>query len=167
MNGSRSIMAVAGVLCGLCLAFIATPADAADTIGLGNSAPSASAAGSAQSSTDDAAGVPLNTITCTGQIDNPHKSSHVPGTVNVEASVHCTAPVFSLNMQTGLYRNGILVGSYSNGNTGSSVLAGAFATPCVKGTYIGAAAINVVFPPGYIPPAGGFIVESPPVAISC
>ena len=166
MKRFRSLSVAATFLCGLLFVFI-SPANAAGGVSLGNVAPAAGATGSVHSAAGGTGIHPLDIITCTGKIDNPHKSSHVPGTVNVEASVTCTAPVSALSMQTGLYRNGILVGSYSNGNTGSPVLAGAFATPCVKGTYIGAAAVNVIFPPGYLPPAGGFVVESPPVVIAC
>jgi pectate lyase len=164
------MLAAATILSGLLFALATGPANAdTTTVTLGSSAPTAaSATSSVIGSTGGSGTNPLNVITCTGQIDNPHKSTHFPGTINVEDSIRCTAPVAQLSIETGEYRNGILVPNPKfTSNTGQSVLAGAFATPCVTGVYIGAAAMNVIFPPGYFPPFGGFIVESPPVPIKC
>ncbi len=170
MKRSRSRLTAATILSGLLFALATGPANAdTGTVTLGSTAPStaASAGASISGSAGGSGANPLNTITCTGTIDNPHKSTHVPGTINVEDSIRCTAPVTQLSIQTGEYRNGFLVGSVPTHNNGQSVLAGAYAIPCVSGVYIGAAAMNVIFPPGYFPPFGGFIVESPPIPIKC
>lgn len=110
---------------------------------------------------------PAATITCTIQVNYPHKSTHVPGTVNVTATLRCTAPVSSLSMVVGLYRNGSLVSSNRFSNAGSAFLAGNSATPCVSATYVGAARGGIVFPPGFSPPSGTVYAQSPAIAIRC
>lgn len=115
---------------------------------------------------------PLNaaaqtTITCTLQIDNPHSSSHVPGTVNVVARWTCTAPVTSLEISVQLFLNGVEVASGANDNAGQAFLQANAATTCVPGEYSGTASGTVVFPPGFEPPSGGGSVASPTVLITC
>lgn len=110
---------------------------------------------------------PAATITCTLQVNYPHKSTHVPGMVNVTATLRCTAPVSSLSMVVGLYRNGSLVSSNRVSNAGSAFLAGNSATPCVSATYVGAARGGIVFPPGFSPPSGTVYAQSPAIGIRC
>lgn len=44
---------------------------------------------------------------CPGR-DNPHKSTHVPGTINVIVNVTCTEPVTQITIRGGFYYNGAL-----------------------------------------------------------
>lgn len=113
--------------------------------------------------------VPAQTIVCTITAHFPHKSSHVPGTVNSEAQIVCTAPVAFLALTMGLLRNGTPVpgAPVTNSNAGQASLRNNFATPCVTGTYVNAATGFVQFPPGYVPPGGSVIHSSPPVPITC
>jgi hypothetical protein len=111
---------------------------------------------------------PDQTITCTLQVQNPHNSSHVKGTVNVVATIGCTAPVSGLAIAVGLYRNGTLVSTGSNSNVGSASIQANAAIACTTATYTGAADGAVIFPPGYEPPEGEFpLVYSPSIPISC
>jgi hypothetical protein len=104
-------------------------------------------------------------ITCFTNIDDPHQSSHVVGTVNVVGRVQCVfdptdlpAPVTSLSLRLQL-----LYGPYPNGtvrsegdffNEEQASLSGNTATPCVPGYYYPWAYVTVVFPPNYEPPVG-------------
>jgi hypothetical protein len=91
-------------------------------------------------------------ITCTPNVQNPHKSTHVPGTVNVVVTIACTSPVSELHVNAALYRNGALVAQ-----SGYRVFYGtAFgsnnaAEPCHTATYTGWGGFGVLFPPGYVP----------------
>lgn len=109
-----------------------------------------------------------STITCTAQIQYPHNSSHVPGTVNVVATVSCDAPVTSINMTVNLYYNAVQVASQSFSTAGSAFLQGnAAQDPCLPGAYQGTASGTIVFPPGYVPSPQSFDIASPVVPISC
>jgi hypothetical protein len=107
-------------------------------------------------------------IVCTINVQFPHKSSHVPGTVNEVATVTCTSPVSELALNVGMYFNGVLKVSLPFDNAGSAFIQGNVATPCVSGTYVGTADAAVLFPPGYEPPEG-FIPQnySAPQVIKC
>ena len=96
-----------------------------------------------------------SSITCTISIDNPHKSTHVPTTVNVvshwnlrcdraEANTRHQAVPRSATSRFGTFR-GERVPSVLNGNAAAS---------CVNGQYLGEATGTVVFPLGYNPPSG-------------
>src|SRR4051794_21715336 len=52
---------------------------------------------------DGAAGLALAAAGCYGQTDQPHPSTHVPGTVNVQARTVC--PGFAVYVSTALYRD--------------------------------------------------------------
>jgi hypothetical protein len=109
-----------------------------------------------------------DTITCTPNVQNPHNSTHVPGTVNVVATFSCTAPVTELNVDAALYRNGVLVAeSGYNSVTGSSYAQNNAAEPCNNATYQGWGGFYVIFPPGYEPPAGSTSGFGNPAAITC
>jgi hypothetical protein len=107
-----------------------------------------------------------STITCTLSIDNPHKSTHVPTTVNVVAHWVCTAPVSSLSMTVRLFRGSTQVGQGSSSNSGQATLNGNAAANCVNGSYHGTATGTVVFPPGYTPSSSTLNVVSNTVSIT-
>lgn len=87
-----------------------------------------------------------DSIVCELQINNAHKSTHVPGTINITATWSCTAPVSSLAIAITLYRNDIYVSEGSNSNSGSSSLQANAYNGCDTGSYQGVAIGNVTFP---------------------
>ena len=107
------------------------------------------------------------TITCTIVVHNPHKSSHVPGVVNVISRTQCTAPVPSIDGIVGLYRNGARASVHAGANRGVAALQLSTAAPCVSGNYQGAAIADIIFPPGFVPPGGRIGNRSPIVGIAC
>lgn len=95
------------------------------------------------------------TITCTPNVQNPHASSHVPGTMNVVATLNCDAIVpwmcvrvalWSDNNQTYVADSTCIV--YQGEAWG---YANAATTWCANGWYIGWGYFDVIFPPNYIP----------------
>lgn len=92
---------------------------------------------------------------CPGR-DNPHKSTHVPGTINVIVNVTCTEPVTQITIRGGFYYNGALtyVGP-SKSFSGKATASTNAAVPCKSGYYQGYISYSVKFPPGYEPPTGG------------
>ena len=85
----------------------------------------------------------------------PHKSTHVPGTVNVVTVVTCTAPVPQINIRAALYRNGILVKDSGQKAVYNSPSAqNNAAVTCSNGSYQGWGSFGVLFPPGYVPQTG-------------
>ena len=105
-------------------------------------------------------------ITCTLTVHNPHKSSHVPGTIEVTSQVQCTAPVAKIVQKLGLYRTH-LVGWNSDSNTGVAVHKIKTTAPCLNGSYDALGLATVYFPPGYNPPSGSLGAWSPAVSIVC
>ena len=106
-------------------------------------------------------------ITCEIQAQNPHNSTHVPGTVNVVGTTRCDHPVASILMRIVLYKNGTPVASGISGRVvGASAQVNA-ATPCSPGVYTGLVAFWIVFPPLYFPPSGVGLVRSSSVSITC
>jgi hypothetical protein len=108
------------------------------------------------------------TIVCTPNVQNPHNSSHVKGTVNVVVTLKCTSAVSSISIRAALYRNGHLVaqsGVRTVRNTSSAQNNAAKA--CQSGTYVGWMAYVVVFPPGYVPPTGSSSGFGRSVKITC
>lgn len=109
-----------------------------------------------------------NVITCTGQAQYPHKSSHVPGTVNVVATVSCTAAVTSIGIRAALYRNGALVkDSGAKYVYGTSFAQNNAAETCHNATYQGWMSFTVTFPPGYSPATGAGSDWGSSVSITC
>ena len=92
-----------------------------------------------------------SSITCTISIDNPHKSTHVPTTVNVVSHWNCDAIVQKLTLDTKLYRGVQQVGSGHSEGTGTFVLNGNAAASCVNGQYLGEATGTSRIPPGLQP----------------
>jgi hypothetical protein len=114
-----------------------------------------------------APGAPLGIAGCTFQVDRPHKSTHFPGTVNVIAWIQCNHPVDKIEMTLGLALNGVELKSVNFANSGSTYLQGNVAVPCVSGTYNGAAAAAITFPPGSFPRIGNGNAGSGNVDITC
>ncbi|MEO7593986.1 MAG: hypothetical protein ABI134_22415 [Byssovorax sp.] len=114
-----------------------------------------------------APGAPIVIAGCHFQVDRPHKSTHVPGTVNVVARVQCNRPVDKIEMMLGLALNGVELKSSTFANSGSAYLQGNVAVPCVSGTYNGAAAATITFPPGTFPRIGNGNAGSGNVDITC
>lgn len=110
---------------------------------------------------------PADIITCTVNVQNPHNSSHVHGTVNTISTILCTGAMSELAQYVGLYYNNVLVGEKYNSNSGSASLTGNFATPCKSGTYIGASSWLEVAPAGYYPPYSEGVAYSNVVKIVC
>lgn len=101
-------------------------------------------------------------ITGTPNVQNPHKSFHVPGTVNVVVTVACTAPVTQIRITAGLYRDGVLVALSPSTPFSSTNLAQAnAATYCQDGTYQGWMDYGVTWPPGLTRPARAMARPSP------
>jgi hypothetical protein len=113
---------------------------------------------------------PDTTITCTLAVQNPHNSTHVPGTVNVVSTIKCTSAVSYLDMNVGLYLEGVHVASGSNDASDTASLQANAATNCVSGSWSGGATGAVTYPAGYTPSTsdfGGTEVFSPSVDITC
>ncbi len=112
-------------------------------------------------------GAPLGIAGCNFQVDRPHKSTHFPGTANVIAWIQCNHPVDRIEMTLGLAFNGVESKNVTFDNSGSTYLKGNVAVPCVSGTYNGAAAAAITFPPGSFPRIGNGNAGSGNVDITC
>jgi len=108
----------------------------------------------------------LSTIVCTFSIDNPHKSTHDPATVNVVA--HLTCPIFmdSLSINVKLYRGVVQAASQSCTKVVTTFVNCNAASNCVNAQYYGWAKGIATAPPGYTPPSQTGYVQSPVVTIS-
>lgn len=107
-------------------------------------------------------------ITCNPNVQHPHKSTHVPGTVNVVVTVTCTAPVTEIRITAGLYRDGSLISqSPITPFSFTSFAQANAATSCQDGTYQGWMDYDVTWPPDYeevAPPGPGYGAA---VSITC
>jgi len=111
---------------------------------------------------------PGYTIVCDVSVDDPHNSSHVPGTVNVVASVSCPGPIENITLQAHLLQPP--PGSTINGRTVygiQNISANAANTSCINGTYQGHATGSLTFPPGYSPHTESINVYGISKAITC
>lgn len=106
-------------------------------------------------------------ITCNAVSDYPHKSTHVPGTVNVIGRGVCDYPVGAIDVVTGLFRGYTVVGTGSRYQTNVASLSASAATPCVSGSYIGVADVIFYAPPGYSPAYLHLVNQSIPISITC
>jgi hypothetical protein len=104
---------------------------------------------------------------CKLSVDNPHLSTHAPGTVNVVAAITCNGAVSALALTVGLARDGLELNRSSFTNAHGPILKGNVAAPCVSGTYQGAAEGTVTFPPGSIPQTSNVQASSVQVRIDC
>lgn len=66
-------------------------------------APLVQTASTGKANETDQALIP-NPYGCVGTTNNPHRSSHVPGTVNVIAHTYCSVAVPEIHVQTTLFR---------------------------------------------------------------
>jgi len=104
---------------------------------------------------------------CQFSVDRPHKSTHVPGTVNVIAWVRCiNTPAESIEITLGLARNGVELTRTTRTGSGTYFEVNV-AVPCVSGTYNGAAITTITFPAGTFPRVGHGSAGSGSVDISC
>lgn len=92
-------------------------------------------------------------LACEGQTNDPHKSTHVPGTVNVVATTVCPSPQTTVHVETTLYKD--VGGSWVPwGSTGSSTQFNAVfasansAGTCQSGQYLGFSYHYVIFTTG-------------------
>jgi len=107
-------------------------------------------------------------IVCDVEIADPHPSGHVPGTVDVVATVGCSAPMSAIGMTVRLFYNTIQRGINSCGNSGKPGLTCVAATaPCLPGAYQGKATAILSFPPGYEPSPQTAKVQTPLVGVAC
>lgn len=98
---------------------------------------------------------------CTLNVQYPHKSTHVPSTINVIGGVSCTGtPPAKMSLTISLYKWGhctptctwytIAVGATKTNYNSSTISANA-AGPCVNGTYEGYGNATITAPPGSTP----------------
>ncbi|MFC5144966.1 hypothetical protein [Streptomyces aureoversilis] len=107
-------------------------------------------------------------IRCQGQVQRPHNSTHVPGTINVVVTVSCSAPVPQITTRAALYKNGHLVHqSTLRTQTNTRSAQNNAAVRCSPGNYRGWMYFKVVFPPGYRPPTASANALGQEVALNC
>jgi hypothetical protein len=100
------------------------------------------------------------TINCTIHVQNPHNSTHVPGTINVVATVNCTAAVAHIALFVTLYKNGAYAGSGANDVYFTASDSENAAAGCTIGQYYYAtASAEIWYPSG--PPQWTNVVNSP------
>ncbi|MDD4868707.1 MAG: hypothetical protein PHQ28_16840 [Mycobacterium sp.] len=104
-------------------------------------------------------------------VANAHKSTHVPGTLNVVAKVTITGGVVPfISMAVILYKNGNIAAIGAPFIGSGTGLNGNAATLCIFGPaadYYGSAGALVVFPPGYVTPVGLIGNNGPVSNINC
>ncbi len=105
-------------------------------------------------------------ILCEVGVDYPHKSTHVPTTVNVSAEVDCSDPVTLIDLTVDLYRNGVLVNYNFFAKGPGSTLIGRTHADCVTGNYTAEADVTVDFPTGF-PRVISDTFYSPTIHITC
>jgi hypothetical protein len=110
---------------------------------------------------------------CTGQTDHPHKSNHVPGTVNVEAHTTCTGDVPFISVTARLYFRSDTTGTWTelevghkSSSAGQSEIKMNAAEPCQTGYYYGRGEHRVQYPGG-TEVTELFPTQSPQVSITC
>ena len=85
------------------------------------------------------------------QGNNPHRSTHVPGTVNATTTVTCTYTVEKISIGQALYRGGWIVRSSSATSTWRTNARSNAAVTCASGSYQNDSTAVVTFPLGYAP----------------
>jgi hypothetical protein len=107
-------------------------------------------------------------IICTPNVQNPHNSTHKPGTVNEVVTVACTAPVTQIQLVAGLYYNSILVKQSPMQRCSNAASCQAnTAMPCQNGDYTGGMSWGVYSPPGHEPPTSSNVEYGKTVTVSC
>ncbi|MFV8131876.1 hypothetical protein [Streptomyces syringium] len=172
-------MAVAASMAVLALLAGTSPATGRGADAADPSAPATVPAGQGRGALDDPGGAveagksgsdadAAAVIRCEGQVQRPHNSTHVPGTVNVVVTVSCTAPVPEITTRAALYKNGQLVNqSTLRTQHNTRTAQNNAAVRCSPGNYRGWMYFKVVFPPGYNPPTGSANGLGQEVPISC
>jgi hypothetical protein len=122
---------------------------------------------SRSSNKNSVADVAAATITCTLVVNNPHNSTHVPGTVNVVATVSCTRAVASIDLFVALGDDNGRSSGEEDYNTGSASLSENTSLACENGTYEGTAETTVTWPAGYTPSPQTWNRDSAVVSITC
>lgn len=104
----------------------------------------------------------LPPITGFVRVDDPHNSSHVPGTINVKVVTTTSSPVPSITTTAQLWRVNpwplppVPIGVGLPGEAFNATECEAFSsTICVPGQYYGTGIGVIIAPPGYIPPVTG------------
>jgi hypothetical protein len=102
-------------------------------------------------------------IVCTPNVQDPHPSSHVPGTVNVVVTVSCTEPVAQIRVEAALYLQNPTdqmwyLQSTSDVATFNDTVAAQnnAAAPCQDGNWAGWMWFSVTFYDGYTGQSQGF-----------
>ncbi len=119
--------------------------------------------------------VPNTVITCNLNVQNPHNSTHVGGTINVVATIGCNVPAASLSIAVTLWKSVCDPGCQqvpygatgTNSNAGSASIQANSAAACTSGDYFGVASGEIVSPPGYTPPSGSVSGQGATVSITC
>jgi hypothetical protein len=132
----------------------------------------APASGSGATSAPQAAAA---AIVCKFQVQDPHNSTHVGGTVNVVATVSCVPAAESLSIRVTLYKvvcdPGCSQVPYgvtgSAKNVGKATIQANSAASCSSGDYFGVSYATIVAPPGFTPPSANVSGSGRTVAISC
>jgi hypothetical protein len=148
-----SIVRTAGALAVICVsvAGMAAPAGASDSSEVAH----LPAAVSWPSSSGRQSSAATAEIVCNPNVQNPHNSTHVNGTVNVVVTIGCTNVVPEITIRAALYRNGLLVADSGLRSVfGNNFAQTNAAVPCQDATYQGWMYYGVNFPPGYVPPFG-------------
>jgi hypothetical protein len=107
--------------------------------------------------------------TCTANIQYPHHSGHVPGTVNVVMTVSCTSGVVYIQADVQLYYVNIAKVADSGLQTtwfNNFAYVNA-ANTCVNGTYQGWGYMNIYFGPNYEPSSGSSSGWGPINFVTC
>ena len=107
-------------------------------------------------------------ITCEREVQHPHHSSHVPGTINVVATIECSSAVPELDLKVTLQRQQCFyfICWWDNvGPTGGEPRYGARTTransaiDCQTGSYRGYSQDKIVWPDGTEETGWGYSVE--------
>lgn len=107
-------------------------------------------------------------IVCRANAQDPHDSTHFPGTMNSIGTIECTAPVDSLAITVSMeYSILTVAGPRTKSNSGRSSIMHNAARDCIPGYYRTRVTGWVVFPPGYTPSAGPVSHTSKYVVITC
>jgi len=163
----RPFLSVAGMMLAGSLALVGATAGPAGAAGRGASGLTPASA-SAQPNHSRHALAADSVITCTPNVQNPHNSTHVGGTVNVVVTLSCTSAVPYISIRAALYRNGALVkDSGAKAVYGSAFAQNNAAVTCSSATYQGWMSYYVEFPPGYSPASGASSGFGNSVYITC
>lgn len=123
---------------------------------------------------DSDAATPSAVYSCTLNVQQAHGSTHVGGTINVVAAIHCTIAITRISLQVTLYKVVCTPGCHpiAYGKPGSAVTyAGAdiqanSAGPCTTGSYYGVA-YGSMLAVGKVPSTGSVEGPGPTTSVVC